>query len=268
MAKEKILLISDIDGTLVTPKMGMPAQNVAAAARLKAAGHYFTIATGRSYKAAMQYAREVDINAPVITFNGAALYDYSANKFIMTKEMPETVVGIVRSIYSRFAEAGIEVHTEDDIYMIRNTALTKRHIEQENLTYINASVDDIAGISWLKVLLTAPPEVMPELESYAASLNIPELDFVRSGIPYFEILSHGVNKGTALPRLIEYLGIRPENVYAIGDYYNDVGMLKAAAHTAAPAGAPDDIKALCEYITCPVESGAVADYIDRILDSI
>lgn len=268
MAKEKILLISDIDGTLVTSKMGMPAINVEAAAKLKTAGHYFTIATGRSYKAAMQYAKKIEINAPVITFNGAALYDYSKGKFIMTKKMPQTVVGIVRSIYDRFDEAGIEVHTEDDIYMIRNTALTKRHVEQENLGFITSSIDDIADISWLKVLLTAPPEVMPELERYAASLDAPELDFVRSGIPYFEILSHGVNKGTALPELIKYLCIQPENVYAIGDYYNDVGMLKAAAHAAAPEGAPDDIKALCEYIARPVEEGAVADYIEYILTCV
>ena len=45
-------------------------------------------------------------------------------------------------------------------------------------------------------------------------------------------------------------------------------MLKAAAHTAAPAGAPDDIRAMCEYIARPVEEGAVADYIEHILDDI
>lgn len=268
MTEEKILLISDIDGTLVTPKMGMPALNVEAAAKFKAAGHYFTIATGRSYKAAMQYAKKIDINAPVITFNGAALYDYSKSEFIMTKKMPQTVVGIVQSIYDRFDKAGIEVHTEEDIYMIRYTALTKRHVEQENLDFITSRIADIADIAWLKVLLTAPPDVMPELERYAASLDVPELDFVRSGIPYFEILSHGVNKGTAMPELIKYLDIKPENVYAIGDYYNDVGMLKAAAHTAAPAGAPDDIKSICEYIARPVEEGAVADYIEHILTNV
>ena len=56
-----------------------------------------------------------------------------------------------------------------------------------------------------------------------------------------------------------------DEIAVIGDYYNDWEMLREAKHAACPMQAPDEIKKLCGDIVCPVEEGAVADYISRIL---
>ena len=67
-------------------------------------------------------------------------------------------------------------------------------------------------------------------------------------------------------RLADILGIDKENIGAIGDYYNDVPMLKTVSHPACCGQAPSDIKKLAEYVTCHCNKGAVADFINYLED--
>ena len=62
----------------------------------------------------------------------------------------------------------------------------------------------------------------------------------------------------------DMLGIKKQNTAAIGDYFNDVDMLKAVTHPAACGQAPDEIKALAEYVACHCNKGAVADFINYL----
>ncbi len=268
MASKKILLVSDIDGTLVDGYMNMPQKNIEAAERLMSEGHYFTIATGRSRTAAQRYAEAIGANVPAICYNGSALYDYNKKEYVLKRYLPKTAYDIVKDIYSVFPEVGIEVHTPYSLYMIRHTYQTEIHVKEEKIDFTPASLDEVRDENWLKVLFTAPDENMDRLAEFTSGMGETGLEFVRSGGMYFEMLGGGVNKGTTIGELAKILGVDISDVYAIGDYFNDVGMLKAAGHAAAPAGAPAEVKALCEYAACPVEQGAVADYIGYILESI
>lgn len=268
MNSKRFLLVSDIDGTLVDDKMHMPEVNAAAISRFKERGGLFTLATGRTYKAAMPYAERVGVNAPAVTFNGAALYDYNRQRFIFTDRLGSTAAGVVKSIYDAFPDVGIEIHTTDGLYMLRATKDTLRHIEDEHLSYTDLDIGDIGAASrgdWLKILFTAPGENMDRLENYTAAIHGEGLRFIRSGGMYFEMLGAGADKGSALVRLAESLGVDMCDVYAIGDFFNDMEMLRASGHAACPSAAPAEVKSLCEYIARPVVQGAVADYIDYIL---
>ena len=59
----------------------------------------------------------------------------------------------------------------------------------------------------------------------------------------FEILPKGVNKGSVLPKLTAHLGLDMKNTVAIGDYYNDIPMIRAARYGVAVANACDAAKA-------------------------
>ena len=79
-----------------------------------------------------------------------------------------------------------------------------------------------------------------------------------------ELSNCGVNKGSAVKKLADILGVDMNNTAAIGDYYNDVEMLKTVSHPACCGQAPDDIKSIVEYVTCHCNKGAVADFINYI----
>ena len=50
----------------------------------------------------------------------------------------------------------------------------------------------------------------------------------------------------------------------MGDYYNDLEMIKKADVSAVPEDAPEDIKAYADFIAGSCEDGAVADFIDYL----
>ena len=85
-------------------------------------------------------------------------------------------------------------------------------------------------------------------------LNIFNSRLVFNGVThnYLEVVPSGVSKATAINKLCEIFNIKKGFSYAIGDYYNDVPMLKNADISAATAGAPDDVKAVADYVTDPV----------------
>ena len=71
----------------------------------------------------------------------------------------------------------------------------------------------------------------------------------------------------AVKALAEILGIKEDNVGAIGDYYNDTDMLLSVKHSACPSQAPEDIQKICEYRACHCNDGAVADFLSYIENS-
>lgn len=71
-------------------------------------------------------------------------------------------------------------------------------------------------------------------------------------------------KGTALIELMDLLGIPPARTVAMGDYYNDAGMLAAAGFAATTAEAPDAVRYLCRGIFGRCEDGALADLIEAL----
>jgi Cof subfamily protein (haloacid dehalogenase superfamily) len=67
-------------------------------------------------------------------------------------------------------------------------------------------------------------------------------DVVISGENWVDIMRPGANKGKALIRLQEHLGISREQTMAFGDYLNDAELLDAAGHSYAVANAHQSIR--------------------------
>ena len=55
-----------------------------------------------------------------------------------------------------------------------------------------------------------------------------------------------------------------QNTAGIGDYYNDIDMLKAVGHSACCKQAPEQLHKMSEYVACHCNEGAVADFLDYI----
>ena len=81
----------------------------------------------------------------------------------------------------------------------------------------------------------------------------------------YEIVNEDTNKGKAVLKLAEMLGVPQENTAAIGDYFNDYEMLKAVGLPACCGQAPRGMKKIAKLVTCHCNLGAVADLIEHII---
>ena len=69
-------------------------------------------------------------------------------------------------------------------------------------------------------------------------------------------------------RMAEMCGIPAGHVAAIGDYYNDISLLQAAALPILSGSAPRDMYRFARHVTCPCDEGAVAEAIDYLENQI
>jgi hydroxymethylpyrimidine pyrophosphatase-like HAD family hydrolase len=74
---------------------------------------------------------------------------------------------------------------------------------------------------------------------------------VWSDLSGIELLGQGTDKGSAVAWLASRLGLGADDVAAVGDAHNDVGMLRYAGRSAVMAGAPHDVARLADIVVPP-----------------
>ena len=84
--------------------------------------------------------------------------------------------------------------------------------------------------------------------------------------PFFlEVTKLGIDKGTAVKKLADILGIKIEEVIAAGDSFNDLPMLKAAGTSVAVENAQPEIKETVDFIVSSNDEGGMAELINKFI---
>lgn len=260
-----LYLLSDMDDTLLSTDKSVCSRNREAIAHFQACGGHFSVATGRAPCTASHYLNGILVNGPSVLINGGLIYRFDTGETLFPHYMPPDYQQVVRRLAEHCPEVGIEVITQAGIHVARYNEVIHRHIGAAGFEYFSCAPDALPKQAF-KVLFGV---VEPQMEGFmqlADRLSHEGLYFVRTFSEYYEMLPTGINKGMALGQLRSLL--RPgDQLAAIGDYYNDVELLRQADFSFAVGNAPDDIKALAQRVTCTNNEGAVADAIDYLLQS-
>ena len=75
----------------------------------------------------------------------------------------------------------------------------------------------------------------------------------------------GIEKSQSIDKLIKTIGIKQEEVIAVGDGYNDMGMIQYAGLGVAMANAEDEVKAAANYVTLSNEEDGVAVVVEKFI---
>lgn len=243
------LIASDLDGTLLDADGGVPAELGELAARLHADGVLFVPASGRS---APSVARLFDGVLPwqeggptLIADNGACVVHRGEQ--ILVAQVPQDVVADVVDGVRRYADrdaraTAIVLCTPEMAYtdcpdgplldQVQHyySALTRvEDLRSVDDRVIKVAVADLGGVVALAQEALAPVTG--------------RADVVRSGAVWVDVMATGVNKGAALRRLQDVLGVTPRQTMAFGDHLNDLEMLRAADLSYAVEGAQPEVVA-------------------------
>ena len=262
---EGILICSDLDGTLLRGDKSISNENLQAIEYFKAEGGIFTFITGRMPFFVSDIYNAVSPNAPFGCINGGGLYDHHKGEYVWTQTLPHAALELVEYADKALPGIGIQVNTFEKIYFAtENSAMayfrkvtglpniTRHYYDvEEPLAKIVFGDEDEEKIEALDKLLHAHPKA----EGF---------DFIRSERTLYEILPRGIHKGVALRRLTEHLGISPDKTVAVGDYNNDIGMLRFAKCGVAVANATAATKAAADRVTVSNEAHAIAKIIEDV----
>jgi len=265
--KYKLLAI-DLDDTLLNEQFKISRRNREAIRKIVSTGLMVTIATGRMFRSALPYARELGVELPLITYHGALIKKTNGEETLRHCPVPYDLAleilllgeeeGFHLNLYlddalfikeenenSRYYQtiASIPLEAVGDLYQF----LLEKKAEPTKLTVIN-----FAGrLREIQMMLE---------EKYREHLSILQ------SRPYFlEITNRGATKGQALKFLAEREGILPGEVVAVGDSYNDIDMLQFAGLGVAVANAPQEVKDVANYVTRTNTEDGVAFLIEELL---
>ena len=264
------LLASDIDGTLLDNGYINP-RNIEKIKFFVKEGGAFAIATGRSVGAVSMVTDAIDCIGPSVVANGAMIYDYKSQEIIKEYLLPECDKRVVGFVINISSDIGVEIHSGKNVLVANATSETDDHEQYEKLSVEKMPLSEAIKYSWTKVLFAfSNVEKRAEIRNQIMGLNIESdlfdtIAYIDGRTRYYlEVVPKGISKADSLQNLCSLLGIKKGGFFAIGDYYNDLTMIKNADIGATTADAPEEIKQCSDFVGGSCKNGAVADFIEYL----
>lgn len=184
--------------------------------------------------------------------------EYAVSHFL-SERAKETV----KVVLAKFPKIGVEIYDGKRVLVpVMNKAVRDQMI-YEKLECEEVALNDLPE-NWYKVIFAGDEAEIDAVSAYISSLGDRDAQFVRSAFCFYEMLPQGCTKGTALLELAEMMNIDSSRTAAIGDYYNDIELLRTAGFSAAAGQAPPEVKAVADLQTVHCDNGSVADLLDYL----
>lgn len=262
------LVICDMDNTLLTAKEGLPACNRTVIQLYAEMGGLFTVATGRPPESIRAALEGIHLSLPAISCNGALLYDFSTESVLHRSSLNrEQATSAIGDILSKFPRMGVEVMAGNgEMYVIQANEYTHAHQVDERLGSIACPLDCVPD-GWIKVVFASDPETIRKLGQYAKTKYYGRDNyFLATNNIYLEIMPAGVSKATGMHDLCALMNRSQKKTIVIGDYYNDLELMKEAGYAVAVANAPSEVKANADMVTtCTCSEGAVGEFLYQLI---
>lgn len=259
---EGILLVSDMDGTLLDSKSRVSMENKKALEYFVEGGGWFTLATGRMERAIYPYLDKLPVNVPAILYNGAVIFDFMNNEILWENYLDDSVQMTVREISQHFPDIGIEIYHDRDVYFVKEHEETEKHRVREGFTPCISELDNVPK-PWYKVILVEHPNKISQVETFVRS-RPGKFRAVYSEPQFLELLGEDTSKGNALNQLVNILGCSISNVIAMGDNMNDLEMIKTAGTGIVVENAHCDLKKVASFCCCHHDKHAVSSVVKWI----
>ena len=260
------LIASDFDGTLVTSAKELPGNVREAIQYYMENGGLFTVCTGRTHQG-FPFKYPDFVNAPVLLSNGGMAFDYGKNEVVFCDGIGDEGLPVMRDIRDFFPKVAIEMYPYGATYAIHLNDKSERHFTSQGIPF--EVIDDPADAPrpWAKAMIGGEWEDIAGIQKFLSAYYRNKISYLPTVGGFLEVMRCGVDKGTALLKLARRFGVDKAHVYAVGDGYNDVEMLRAAAKAFVPENGDEFSKAEADYIVRSNEEGAIAHVVE-ILDTL
>ena len=274
---KELLYISDLDGTLLRPDSTFPDDYKKRLNRLIDMGLRFTIATARNYDSAHPILEGLNLNLPVILFNGVYLADFNSGNILEHSDF------IKLEVVQNMLELALPQGIDPFIY----TFGKKHQLYYQNAdnpgsqAYIKSLQGDgrlcqvphfnfrdeekISGFLLIDTHEQLEPIYKTLNENYSDHLNLYFAEDVSmKGYFWLQSFHQEASKGNMVEILAKKIQVSLENVVVFGDYLNDLDMFRIAGHAVAMENALQEVKDSANEIIGSNAQGAVLQYLESI----
>lgn len=264
------LLVLDVDGTLLNDAKEITKRTLSALLKIQQMGVRVVLASGRPSYGLMKVAKTLELGnygGFILSYNGCQIINAQNGEILFERRInPE----MLPYLEKKARKNGFALFTYHDNLILTNNS-DDEHVLDE------AELNDLVVIEeeeFLTAIDFAPCKCMLVSDDEAALVALEEhwkkrlsgvLDVFRSEPFFLEVVPCSVDKANTLGALLEHLGVKREEVMAIGDGTCDVAMLQLAGMGVAMGQAPDSVKACADYITASNEEDGVAAAVEKMI---
>ncbi len=265
------LLVVDVDGTLIDKKGAISAEDRKVLAKASDSGMQVSLCTGRVPGACVHIINQLSLDGYHIFSDGALVSNPEDGKEIYVQLLNQTVVKQAIE-FAHLNDIDLDLYSATHYFAERETWSVVAHRQYFNIA---PEIVDFSNI-WSReriikigMAATTAQEKDKIIDfsfhfkdslhfSWATSPGYPEVDFIN-------VVAPGISKAKALEALVSHLGVSLGEVIAIGDGINDISLLSKAGLAVAMGDAPDEVKAVADYVTLDVAQSGIAAAINKFL---
>ena len=266
------LIAIDMDGTLLNGKKHIDKVQKEVIHEAIEAGIKIVLCTGRPLYGILPFYEELglselDSEGYVILNNGCSIHKTKDWELI---DQVNFTSDDIDYLY-KFSEGyDINFTLVNDYYYFN---IDDRKPTDELITDAGFVFSDITNISLkeakngkhkiIKIMFLGNPNIMADFQKENENILKNKYSGVLSQPYVYEILPKGNNKGTGLKKLAKKLGIKQEEIMAIGDGNNDIEMFEYAHYSVAMENGTKPARKAAKYQTDSNENNGVAKAIRK-----
>lgn len=264
------LLVLDVDGTLLNDAKEITKRTLSALLKIQQMGVRVVLASGRPSYGLMKVAKTLELGnygGFILSYNGCQIINAQNGEILFERRInPE----MLPYLEKKARKNGFALFTYHDNLILTNNSDDEHVLDEAELNDLVVIEEEefstAIDFTPCKCMLVSDDEAaLVALEEHWKKRLSGVLDVFRSEPFFLEVVPCSVDKANTLGALLEHLGVKREEVMAIGDGTCDVAMLQLAGMGVAMGQAPDSVKACADYITASNEEDGVAAAVEKMI---
>jgi Cof subfamily protein (haloacid dehalogenase superfamily) len=263
------MIVTDMDGTLLNSELKVSQRNLDAIAKVRALGIRFVVATGRPDQLVKEYIELLEMNEPMILYNGSVIgHPFQETRIYEQRLSKDDVKNICQ--YCEDNDIICMAYSKTKIISKPNYRV--RFFEKRNETLPNKAKSIFENIENIDVISDEYSVqkiliIENDLQKYQSLKTKLEQEnkftIATSQKGFIDVNPKGASKGKALMYLAKHYNIKLEDVIVFGDQENDISMLQIAGTSIAMGNAEDNVKEHADFVTLSNDEDGVAVWLEE-----
>ncbi|AJC96615.1 Cof-type HAD-IIB family hydrolase [Staphylococcus hyicus] len=260
------LICLDLDGTLLNDDKNITPYTFKVLKTLQSQGHAIMISTGRPYRASKRYYDELNMDTPVVNFNGAYVHHPKDAQFpTQHARLDEGIATCIIDTLKTMNVQNMIAEVMDQVYLDR---YDENLFEGFSMGDANIQVGDLRTLlkeDPTSLLIEADEHQIPRIKKILTRFYAENIEHRRWGAPFpvIEIVKRGISKAVGIDIVKDYLQIERQHIIAFGDEDNDIEMIKYAKHGVAMANAIPELKHVAKETTASNNEDGIGIYLNH-----
>lgn len=260
------MVATDIDGTIVDWNFGNFTPAVKKCIKnLCANGIKVVLVTGRMHCACDHIVKELELNTPVISYQGGLIKDEQGNTLYQQNLDTNYAKQIIK--WAQNNDIHINLYINDKLYVEKDNNFVKKYTDGKFIPYTVCPFEALE-IDNVNKILAIDYNDADRVTGWVEELKkiFPELYIVKS-TPYFcEIGSPMAKKSLGVEFLAKKWGLKQDEILTIGDQNNDIELLKSGGIKVAMGNGTPELKECADFITDTVQNDGFVKAIEKFVN--